>query len=182
MEHAFFDFVGVLCVGLPHAQVKTSFLEPICRFKDDAFHEAAAGFLRGFDHATLAINTSDPEDPAAVRRLVSDRMRQGWRFKRAAREKGTTVECHFGDAVHAMFYHGSHWGRPTRPLLPERWPGLQATFPILASMAKDAGTSVYVANLFLNLDAHSAVSHRAAPTKSAIVYLRGCEHPRSDLK
>lgn len=147
----FFDFVGVLCVGLPHAQVKTSFLEPICRFKDDAFHEAAAGFLRGFDRATLAINTSDPEDPAAVRRLVSDRMRQGWGFKRAAREKGTTVESHFGDAVHAMFYHGSHWGRPTRPLLPERWPGLQATFPTLASMAKDAGTSVYVANLFLNL-------------------------------
>lgn len=91
--------LALLCVGLPHAQVKGDLLEPICRFKDDAFHDAASSFLHGFDRAILALNTREPEDPASVRVLVSDRRRRSRAFRSATREKGTTVEGHFGDAV-----------------------------------------------------------------------------------
>ena len=36
---------------------------------DDAFHDATAGFLRGFDRATLAPDTPQPENPVGVRSL-----------------------------------------------------------------------------------------------------------------
>ena len=50
----FFDFLGILCVALPHDDVVTMFLEPITQFKDEAFHDAMAEFLRGFDRAMQA--------------------------------------------------------------------------------------------------------------------------------
>ena len=52
----FFDFLGILCVALPHDDVVAMFLEPITRFKDEAFHDVMATFLRGFDRATQALD------------------------------------------------------------------------------------------------------------------------------
>ena len=70
------------------------FLEPITRFKDEAFHDAMAGFLRGFDRATQATDTKKPENPVAVRALLADRIRQGWNFQSLGREKSFMSETH----------------------------------------------------------------------------------------
>jgi hypothetical protein len=51
----FFEFLGILCVALPHDEVVKLFLEPMTMFKDEAFHDAMAEFLRGFDRATQAM-------------------------------------------------------------------------------------------------------------------------------
>jgi hypothetical protein len=40
----FFDFLGILSVALPHDDVVTMVLEPIARFKDEPFYDAAAAF------------------------------------------------------------------------------------------------------------------------------------------
>jgi hypothetical protein len=84
----FFDFVGVLCVALPHAEVLELFLNHVLKFKDEPFHDAMASFLRGYDRATLAMNTKDPEDPVEVRALLAGRIKQSWNYRRFAREKG----------------------------------------------------------------------------------------------
>jgi hypothetical protein len=82
----FFDFLGILCVALPHDDVVAMFLEPITRFKDEPFHDVMATFLRGFDRAMQALDTKKPENPVAVRTLLADRIRRSWNFKRWARE------------------------------------------------------------------------------------------------
>jgi hypothetical protein len=100
----FFEFLGILCVALAHDDVVKTFLEPITRFKDEAFHDTMAEFMRGFDRAMQAIDTRKPENPVAVRALLADRIRQGWNFRRLGSEKGFTSETHAGDALNAMFY------------------------------------------------------------------------------
>ena len=83
----FFDFLGVLAVNLSNEQLVSMFLEPMSRFRDEPFYDAIGAFLRGFDRAAVATDTRDPENPAAVRSLVADRIRRGWGFKRLTREK-----------------------------------------------------------------------------------------------
>lgn len=147
----FFEYAGFLAVALSQHQVSELFLEPMCRLNDEPFHDAAASFLRGFDRATLATDTNTPESPEAVRIRIAARMRLSWGYKRAASEKATTVESHFGDLIYAMFYHGSQWGRPTRPSLPDRWVGLPITTPTISELTKDAASSGFLATIFLNL-------------------------------
>jgi len=55
----FFEFLGVLCVALPHDDAVAMFLNPIMQFKDEAFHDAMAEFLRGFDRAMQASSACD---------------------------------------------------------------------------------------------------------------------------
>jgi hypothetical protein len=155
----FFDFLGILCVGLPHADVVAMFLEPITRFSDEAFHDCMAEFLRGFDRATQATDTKNPETPAAVRELLADRIRKGWNFRRLGREKGWTSETHAGDALSAMFYQPHAIVSHGRPSIPEDWVGLDATMPMLTTLVTQAPSSGYIATLFLNL---VESSHRAA--------------------
>ena len=147
----FFDFLGILCVALPHDDVVSMFLEPITRFTDEAFHDAMAGFLRGFDRAVQATDTKRPENPVAVRALLAARIRQGWNFQRLGREKGWTSETHAGDAMHAMFYQPYHLASRGRPSIPDNWDGLDATMPTLTALVADASSSGYLAGLFLNL-------------------------------
>jgi hypothetical protein len=147
----FFDFAGILSVALPHDDVVSIFLQPITRFKDEAFHDATAEFLRGFDRATLAIDTKRPENPAAVRVLVANRVRQSWNFRRLGREKGFTSESHAGDALNAMFYQPYRLANRGRPSIPDNWNGLDATMPTLTALIIEAPSSGYFAILFLNL-------------------------------
>jgi hypothetical protein len=63
----YFDFLGVLCVALPFDRARTLFIESTTRLHDDAFNDAAASFLRGFDRSTRATDTPQPENPAGVR-------------------------------------------------------------------------------------------------------------------
>jgi energy-coupling factor transporter ATP-binding protein EcfA2 len=147
----FFEFLGILCVALPHSEMVTKFLEPMTRFKDEAFHDAMAQFLRGFDRAIQAIDTKKPEDPVAVRVLFADRIRRGWNYKRLGYEKGTTSESHAGDALNAMFYQPPSFANHGRPSIPDNWTGLDATMPTLTGMVTGAPTSGYLASLFLNL-------------------------------
>jgi hypothetical protein len=147
----FFDFAGILCVAVRHDVVVSMFLEPITRFKDEAFHDAAAEFLRGFDRAMLAVDTTKPENPVAVRELLADRIRKGWNFKRLGGEKGFTSETHAGDALNAMFYHPHRLANRGRPSIPDNWTGLDATMPTLTALVTGASSSGYLATLFLNL-------------------------------
>jgi hypothetical protein len=134
----FCDFPGILCVALPHEDVVAMFLEPITRFKDEAFHDAIAEFLRGFDRAMQAIDTRKPENPAAVRALLAGRIRHGWNFERLADEKGFTSETHAGDALNAMFYQPHRLANRGRPSIPDNWDGLDATMPTLITLVTGA--------------------------------------------
>jgi hypothetical protein len=147
----FFDFLGIFCVALPHDDVVTMFLEPITRFKDEAFHDATAGFLRGLDRAMQATDTKKPENPAAIRALLADRIRRGWNFKRLGHEKSFRSETHAGDALNAMFYQPPRFANNGRPSVPDNWTGLDATMPTLTGLVTGAPSSGYLATLFLNL-------------------------------
>ena len=147
----FFDFLGILCVALPHDQAFAKFLVPITQFKDEAFHDAMAEFLRGFDRAMQAIDTKKPENPAAFRELLADHIRKGWNYKRLGREKGTTSESHAGDALNAMFYQPHRIANRGHPSIPDNWEGLDSNMPTLVGLAVSAATSGYIATLFLNL-------------------------------
>jgi hypothetical protein len=150
-NNRFFDFLGILCVALPHDDVVAMFLEPITRFNDEAFHDAMAEFLRGFDRAVQATDTKKPENPVAVRALLAARIRQSWNFQRLGREKGWTSETHAGDALHAMFYQPYHLASRGRPSIPDNWNGLDATMPTVTALVVEAPASGYLAGLFLNL-------------------------------
>jgi hypothetical protein len=147
----FFDFLGILCVALPHDEAVAKFLDPIMQFKDEPFYGAMAEFLRGFDRAMQAIDTKKPENPVAVRELLADRIRLGWNFKRLGREKGFTSETHAGDALNAMFYQPHRLANRGRPSIPDSWNGLDATMPALTGLVTSAPSSGYIATLFLNL-------------------------------
>ena len=140
-----------MSVALPHSQVVDLFLDRIVKFNDEAFHDVMASFLRGYDRATVAIDTKAPENPVALRALLADRIKRAWSYRRLGREKGFTSETHAGDALNAMFYQPSRWANTGRPTIPEDWPGLQPTIPILTDLVVGAPTSGYLATLFLNL-------------------------------
>jgi hypothetical protein len=148
---AFFDFIGVLSVALPHSEVVDLFLNPIVKFNDEAFHDVMASFLRGYDRATVATDTKAPENPVAVRALLADRIKRTWNYRRLGREKGFTSETHAGDALNAMFYQPSRWANTGRPTIPDNWSGLQTSMATLTELVVGAPTSGYLASLFLNL-------------------------------
>jgi hypothetical protein len=147
----FFEFLGILCVALPHDDMVKMFLKPMTQFKDEAFHDAMAEFLRGFDPAMQAIDTRKPENPVAVRTLLANRIRQGWNFRRLGREKGFTCETHAGDALNAMFFQPPRFANRGRPSIPDNWNGLDATMSTLTALVTGASSSGYLASLFLNL-------------------------------
>lgn len=147
----FFHFAGILSVALPHAEVVDLFLDRILKFKDEAFHDVIASFLRGYDGATLATDIKDPENPAGVRASVAERIKRGWNYRRLGREKGFMSETHAGDALNAMFYQPHRVANTGRPTIPANWPGLQETMATLTDLVVGAPTSGYLASLFLNL-------------------------------
>jgi len=147
----FFDFVGILCVALPHQQVEQDFLVPIATFTEEALHDAAATFLRGFDRATLAPNAGTPENPAAVRTFLADRVRRSRSFRRLRQEKSIMAETHLGDAICALFYQPSRWAHQGKANIPQGWGGLLETMPTLTELVKDAPASGYVTTAFLTL-------------------------------
>lgn len=154
----FFDFMGILAVALPHDQVVKLVLEPIALFTDEPFHDTAATFLRGFDRATLATDTRDPENPSAVRVVLADRIRRGRSFRYFKDEKSMMAETHFGDALSAMFYQPSRWTHQGKATLPQKWPGLLLTMPTLAELVKQAPASGYLATAFVTLIESSATA------------------------
>jgi hypothetical protein len=147
----FFDFLGILCVALPHNEVVAKFVEPITRFRDDAFHDAMASFLRGFDRAMQAIDTKKPENAVGIRELLAERIRKSWNYKRFGREKTMNSETHAGDALNAVFYQSYRLVAHGRPSLPDNWDGLDATMPTLLRLVTGAPTSGWIAISFLNL-------------------------------
>lgn len=147
----FFEFAGILSVALPHSDVVSMFVSPITQFRDEAFYDAMAAFIRGFDRATLATDTKAPENPAAVRELLANRIRQGWNFRRYEDEKTFSSETHAGDALTAMFYQRSSFANDGTPSIPGNWDGLDGTIPTLTALITGAGSSGYLAILFLNL-------------------------------
>jgi len=147
----FFEFAGILSVALPHSDVVSMFVSPITQFRDEAFYDAMAAFIRGFDRATLATDTKAPENPAAVRELLADRIRQGSNFRRYEDEKTFSSETHAGDALTAMFYQRSSFANDGTPSIPGNWDGLDGTIPTLTALITGAGSSGYLAILFLNL-------------------------------
>lgn len=142
----FFNFLGILSVAIPHEEMVTLVLEPITRFKDDPFHDAMAEFLRGFDRATFATDTRNPENPVAVRAILADRIRKTWSFKRLAREKGPNSEAQAANALNALFYQERNLFNSGRPNVPANWSGLDANMPILTALVTEASGSGYLAS------------------------------------
>jgi energy-coupling factor transporter ATP-binding protein EcfA2 len=147
----FFEFAGIMSVALPHGEVIRLFVAPITQFRDEAFYDAMAAFLHGFDRATQATDTKMPENPAAIRRLLGDRIQQGWNFKRYEDEKTFSSERHAGDALSAMFYQRSSFASDGTPSTPANWNGLDLTIATLTDLVIGVGSSGYLAVLFLNL-------------------------------
>jgi hypothetical protein len=147
----FFDFLGILGVALPHERLMKLFLEPMRRFTEEAFLDAAATFLRGFDRATLVRDTRNPENPAAVREFLSQQIRGRRTFRRLSREKSVMAETHLGDALNAIFYQPSRWGHHGKAYIPEKWDGLPKTMPVLTELVKAASPSGYIATTFVTM-------------------------------
>lgn len=146
----FFDFLGVLCAAIPFDQARTRFIEPMAKLHDQAFHDAVAEFLRGFDRCTLAIDTPKPENAPAVRALVAERLQSGAMARRMMREVSFTTETHLADALNAFLYQPSNWGN-ARPHIPDRWSGLVEAMPVLAPFVIAASNSGYLACTFMKL-------------------------------
>jgi hypothetical protein len=142
---------GILSVALPHEEVVDFFLNRILRLKDEPFYDISASFLRGYDRATIATDTKEPENPADLRALLARRIKQGWNYRRLGGEKGFTSESHAGDALTAMFYQPHRFASNGRPSVPSDWPGLRATMAALTDLVVGAPTSGYLATPFLNL-------------------------------
>ena len=147
----FFDFIGIVCVALPHNEAVAKFIEPITRFKDEPFHDSMGELLRGFDRAMQAIDTKKPENPVGVRELLAERIRKSWNYKRLGREKGMTSETHAGDALNAMFYQPHRIANRGQPSIPANWEGLDPNMPTLIGLVVSAPTSGYIASVCLNL-------------------------------
>ena len=101
---------------------------------DDAFHDAAAAFMRGFDQATFATDTPEPENPVGMRSLLLERLRQSRSARRLAHDHSFSAETHLGDALNALFYQPARWMHYGRAQVPEGWTGLLQTMPILAPL------------------------------------------------
>jgi hypothetical protein len=147
----FFEFVGILSIALTHEETVDRFVNHILKYGDDAFHEAMGSFLRGYDRATIATDTSEPENPSEVRALFAQRIKQTWNYHRFQHERVFTCESHAADALTAMFYQPSRWERNSRPVIPANWPRLHETMVTLTDLVVGAPTSGYIATLFLNL-------------------------------
>jgi hypothetical protein len=147
----FFDFLGVISVALPQDEVAEEFLRPMGHFTDEAFCDAAAAFLRGFDRATIATDTPTPENPGKMRALLAERLQKTRSFRRCAREKSFMAETHLGDAFHAMCYRPARWASAGRAHIPTDWPGLVDGMPVIAGLVRAAPSSGYLATLVLNL-------------------------------
>jgi hypothetical protein len=146
-----FDFLGILCVAVPFERGRSLFMEPMMRLHEEAFNDAAAAFLRGFDRATVAPDAGEPENPVAVRVLFAERLRRGRMADRLGSRVSFTAETHLGDALTAMFYQPGRWDGRVGPYIPQRWNGLLATMPILTQLSVSVPLSGYVAVLFLTL-------------------------------
>ena len=148
---SFFDFLGVLCSGLPHAQVITTFINPLTQFNDEAFCDCAADFLRGFDRATFATDTLKSDNPGAIREAIASRMKQLRTFRYLTREKKFSAEYHLADLVSAFFYHRTNLQMSNRPSFPSGWAGITQTVSTLVDLIVTAPSSGYLATAFLNV-------------------------------
>lgn len=148
---SFFDFLGVLCSGLPHAQVTTTFISPLTQFNDEAFCDCGADFLRGFDRATLATDTLKSDNPVAIREAIASRMKQLKTFRYLTREKKFSAEYHLADLVSAFFYHRTNLQMSNRPSFPSGWAGITQTVSTLVDLIVTAPSSGYLATAFLNV-------------------------------
>jgi hypothetical protein len=147
----YFETLGILCVTLPWERVRTLFANRIITLHDEAFLDAAAAFLRGFDRATLASDMPQPENTGAVRAAFAERVRQSRQMRYLSYETSFTAETHLGDALHALFYQPSSFMRSGRVYIPERWDGLLETLPILVPLVAGFPQSGYLAVVFLTL-------------------------------
>jgi hypothetical protein len=146
---SFFDFLGILCAALPFERAKDLFIEPIASLHDDAFHDAAAAFMRGFDRATFAIDTPEPENPVGVRSLLLERLRRSRAMRRLVHDYSFTAETHLGDALNALFYQPARWMHNGRAEIPDGWTGLAQIMPILVPLISSTPKSGYLAAVFL---------------------------------
>lgn len=147
----FYDYLGILCAALPYDEAVKSFVQPITELSDEAFHDGMASLLRGFDRAVLSSNATKPAYPAAMRIALAERLKNTWNYRRLGREKEFTTESHAADALTAMFFQRSGILPSRRPSVPDNWDGLEAVMPTLTGLVTGAGSSGYLAVLFLDL-------------------------------
>ncbi|MEQ1612055.1 MAG: hypothetical protein ABL904_04830 [Hyphomicrobiaceae bacterium] len=148
---SFFDFLGVLSSGLPHAQVIPAFINPLAQFNEEAFCDCAADFLRGFDRATFATDTLKSDNPVAIREAIATRIKQLRTFGYLRREKKFSAEYHLADLVSAFFYHRTNLQLSNRPSFPSGCAGITQTVSTLVDLIVTAPSSGYLATAFLNV-------------------------------
>ncbi|CAN7636993.1 ATP-binding protein [Mesorhizobium amorphae] len=147
----FYDYLGILCAALPHEEVVKSFVQPIADLGDEAFHDGMASLLRGFDRAVLSTNATKPAYPAAMRIALAERLKARRNYQQLNWRKEFTTESHAADALTAMFFQQSGILQTRRPSVPDNWDGLEAVMPTLTGLLTGAGSSGYLAALFLDL-------------------------------
>jgi hypothetical protein len=155
---SYFDSLGILCVALPFDRARQLFIEPIMTLHEEAFLDAIAGFLRGFDRATLAVDMPQPENPVGVRSLFTEQLRSGRRMRDLSQRDSFSAETHLGDALNAMFYQPARYAHNGRAYIPEGWSGLLETMPVLTPLVNSAPRSGYLAVVFLTLTDSSPVA------------------------
>jgi hypothetical protein len=150
-NRTFFDFLGILSVALPFDRCRALFLEPITQLEEEAFHDASASFLRGFNRATFATDAAEPENPAAVRALLASRLKSGRSWDRMRYFSPFRAEYHLADALNAIFFCQPNFVANARAHVPERWTRLPECMPVLVDLITAAPVPGYTAVIFLNL-------------------------------
>jgi hypothetical protein len=176
---SFFDLLGILCAVLPFELARALFIEPMTSLHDDAFHDAAAAFMRGFDRATFASDTPEPENPVGVRSVVVERLRRSRTMRRLVQDHSFTAETHLSDALNALFYQPARWMHAGRAQVPDGWTGLSQTMPILVRLITATPQSGYLAVVFLTaMEACPRIALLPCMAEALSVWCR--EYPAGD--
>lgn len=147
----FFGFLGTLCAALPFARAQQVFIEPLTHLHDEAYCDAMAWFLRAFDHASLAIGTRQPENAAAVRAVLVERLQRSRMMRYLNDRHSFSTERHLADALNALFFQQPNWASGGRPYIPKKWLGLVEHIPVLMPVVNSAPLSGYLTVMFLSL-------------------------------
>lgn len=159
-NYAFFELLGIVCAMLPWNEAEP-LLERITKLADDAFCDAAASLVAGFDRALLSSDASKPDNPENLRKALLPRVRTTRFFGRLKRETSNTCEVHLGALVSALFFQKGGYVPGRAPYVPDQWPGIAPVLGNLADLTVEVVNSSYVATLFLRLMARAVAGPEA---------------------
>lgn len=148
---AFFATVARSVVGLVSAEVNNLVVRHILTLPDRNFYDVLVDFLRCIDAVYFEGGDISTQVAVDIRAALADHMMitRGW--ERLSRSRDLSIEMHIGPAIAILFFNDHHFGQGSKCYLFEK--GAERTGPFLPVLSKlvQAGPSLLVALVLLNL-------------------------------